>query len=82
MARFLKRNSPGKSLLALMPPTWAAARKTYSGRTLEKKNVDRLGVAKVQLAGALADEVAISLPFQTPPDGASGQTVVAGDVDL
>ena len=47
-----------------------------------KKTVDRPGVAQVQLAGALADEVPISPPFQTAPNGASGQPVVAGDVDL
>ncbi len=37
IARFRKRKSPGKSLLALMPPTLAAARKTYSGRWVSKK---------------------------------------------
>ena len=47
-----------------------------------KEVVDRLGVAKVDLAGTLADEVLVSPPFQAPPDGASGQAVVASDVDL
>ena len=47
-----------------------------------KEVVDRPGVAQVQLTGALADEVPISPPFQTAPDGASGQAVVASDIDL
>jgi hypothetical protein len=79
IARLSSMKSAGNVLLARMPPTFPAARKTASG-CLRHKAVDRLRVAQVEV-GPLGENNVVILAFQPPHDGGTSHARMAGHED-
>ena len=64
-----------------MPPTLAAARKTYSGRSFSKK-ASHVGLAlQLQLGVRAQHEVGVAPRLQVAQDRGADEAAVAGDVD-
>ena len=74
--------SAGYWLLARIPPTFAAARNTYSGRSRSKNALHRARVQQVQLRARPEHQIAEPLRGQPPHQRRAHQPQVAGDVDF
>ncbi len=64
-----------------MPPTFAAASTTTSGRVTGEPGLHRAGVAQIELIAAGREQVGVALRLQGAQDGAAGHAAMARHED-